>query len=273
MSEHEAAQQELLRQRYLRQLGLIPWIARQPLPQAAALPLLPLPPRRSAAPHSLPHDLGVMADGAATQAPVEQSAAKQAPVTGGFAARALATPPAPRTEQQLSTDRAAQPLPEIEQRAVADAEAAAPSLIYTLQAYAGERVHLWVEQQRADAPALSRDEGQLLQALLRALAVPAGAAPRRLTCAPTAGQPPSVEDARHMLITFARGLLGREQGAKVLLCVSQATATALFQAPRYQPQTLAGVHFLPVSALAEMLADPLNHKRATWQAMLAHDFR
>lgn len=299
--EQQAAQQERLRQRYLRQLGLTPWVARQPL-HAATLTALPLPVRPSSPHPAEAHTPAQMsadqagrsaAPSATAHSPQSETNSQKttAPAGESFAARALGldaqantaqTSAARRNDDQLSTTQPATDDPAAPKHAgsqdgdshtVTGQQSASESLIFTLQTYAGERIHVWVEQQRADAPSLSREEDQLLHALLRALGEANASAPRRMTCAPTAGQVQGADDARQMLTTFARGLLGREQGARVLLCISDATATALFQAPRFQPQTLAGVHFLPVSALTEMLADPVNEKRATWQAMLAHDFR
>ncbi|MFN3713974.1 MAG: hypothetical protein ACK4SX_09970 [Alcanivoracaceae bacterium] len=231
---------ELLRQRYLRQMGFTPWVAAEPLPGAAPSVLLEWP----------------------------ETGAARAPVP----ATIEAADPAPVSMPSLTPES----LPASAATAAAAEPAGGlpvtPSLAFTLQAHATGTLQVWTEQQRVDAPSLGRDELQLLTALMKlfnGVPQPEG---KRLVCGSTAGQPMTAEVARSMFSVFLRSLLGRDTEVRVLLCVSDDTARALFDAPRYQPVMVGKVQCLPVSSLAEMLADPAQHKRLSWQAMLAHGF-
>jgi hypothetical protein len=148
----------------------------------------------------------------------------------------------------------------------------APSLNFTLQAHRGSDVHLWVEQQQADAPGLNREEQQQLAALLKLFGGTVQSDPKRLVCSATAGKPMTADIARPMFELFLRRLLGRDTTAKLLLCASDSTVQALFGSDRYQPLLRDQITILPVSTLTEMLSDPAGHKRSSWQAMRDHGF-
>jgi hypothetical protein len=148
----------------------------------------------------------------------------------------------------------------------------APSLNFTLQAHRGSEIHLWVEQQQADAPGLNREEQQQLAALLKLFGGTVQSDPKRLVCSATAGKPMTADIARPMFELFLRRLLGRDTTAKLLLCASDSTVQALFGSDRYQPLLRDQITILPVSTLTEMLSDPAGHKRSSWQAMRDHGF-
>jgi hypothetical protein len=228
---------ELLRQRYLKQMGFTPWVAVTPLPGAAPSVQLDWPDSAPIPAPPLPVREEPSAAMPALVTPVSGVTSKPAPVP---------LPVVPSTEQ--------------------------PSLTFTLQAHSAGALQVWTEQQRADAPSLGREELQLLSALMKLFNGTVQPEGKRLVCASTAGQPMTDEIARSMFTVFLRGLLGRDTEARVLLCVREDTTRALFQAPRYQPVMVGKVQCLPVSSLAEMLAEPALHKRRSWQAMLAHGF-
>lgn len=231
---------ERLRQRYLRQMGFTPWVATVALPGAAPSPLLTL------------------VDDAPALEGDHDSAAN---VTAESVRSLLETAAPPAVAMPVAPEPPTRPLaPEV------------PSLRFTLQAHAGAQVHVWVEQGDADAPGLSREELQLLANLLKLFGGQPQAEPRRLVCGPTAGQPMTAAIARPTFDLFQRRLLGRGVSARLLLCASAATVEALFAAPRYQPLVNDQVTILPISTLAEMLADPAGHKATSWQAMKTHGF-
>jgi hypothetical protein len=234
---------ELQRQRYLKQMGFTPWVAVTSLPGAAPslVPEWPLEqqaPMERVAPDTLPELPG------------------QAPVSLG-----------PVSETRQATQ------PVVVKADTAPRETAdAPSIVFTLQAHRGAQIHVWVEQLDAQAPSLSRDELQLFSSLMAVLGGKPQADARRLVCAPSPGRPISAELARPMFQAFARGVLGKEDDVRLLLCAGENTVKALFNTERFQPVMLGVVRCLPISSLAEMLASPEEHKRQSWQAMLAHGF-
>ena len=225
---------ERLRQRYLKQMGFTPWVATTPLPGAAPSPVL---------------DVVAPAMDDDTGAEPETVAALREP---------LAAPSPP-----VSPAPIAAPVTPVE-------EPAGPALRFTLQAHRGTEVHVWVEQQDPEAPGLTREEQQLLGNLLRLFGGMPQADARRLICAPTAGQPMTAELARPTFDLFQRRLLGRGTEARLLLCARATTVEALFGVARYEPVLSDRVTVLPVSSLAEMLADPAGHKAPSWQAMKRH---
>ena len=228
---------ERLRQRYLKQMGFTPWVAVTALPGAAP-----------SAQYHVDIDDGDADDGA------DQAVAV-----------AVEVPVAPDLSALLAdAGKVAEP--------AATAEQHAPSLTFTLQAHRGSEVHLWVEQQQADAPGLTREEQQQLAALLKLFGGSVQSDPKRLVCSATAGKPMTADIARPMFDLFLRRLLGRDTTAKLLLCASDSTVRALFGSDRYQPLLRDQITILPVSTLSEMLADPAGHKRTSWQAMRDHGF-
>jgi hypothetical protein len=232
---------ELQRQRYLKQMGFTPWVATEPLPGAAPSVLLDWPETAATA----------------TAAPLPA---------------AIQADPAPLAISMLTSEPGGADSDKPVAAESAHSAPAIPSLAFTLQAHATGTLQVWTEQRRADAPSLGRDELQLLSALMKlfnGVPQPEG---KRLVCGSTAGQPMTPEVARSMFSVFLRSLLGRDTEARVLLCVSEDTARALFDAPRFQPVMVGKVQCLPVSSLAEMLSDPAQYKSLSWQAMLTHGF-
>ena len=70
-----------------------------------------------------------------------------------------------------------------------------------------------------------------------------------------------------MLAGFVLGM-GQQGCRRVLLCLGESGCRFLCDIqPRFTAFTLAGAPALVVSSLAEMLAEPLEHKRKSWQAM------
>ena len=61
-------------------------------------------------------------------------------------------------------------------------------------------------------------------------------------------------------------------GQRVLMCLDDNLAGALFEQPRYQPFQLGDLPALVVSSLEEMLAEPVRHKRDSWRAMVTEGF-
>lgn len=260
---------EQLRQRYLRQMGLTPWVAIEPLPGAAPSPLLEI---EVAQPVAVLESSGQEKAAQESSAPAQNMPAQNTATVPQAVADMLQKKPEKRTatSNQLADSKAAS-RSEAESTS-ATATDTAPSLMFTLQAHRGETIHLWAEQQQPDAPGLNREEQQQLAALLKLFKGTAQHEPKRFFCAPTAGRPMTAEIARPMFDLFLRSLLGREAEVKMLLCVSEDTAQALFDAPRYQPVVRGKYTFLPVSSLTEMLSDPAAHKATSWKAMQDHGF-
>jgi len=125
-------------------------------------------------------------------------------------------------------------------------------------------------QEDSQAPGLGRFEAPLMANLL-ALFQARPQRPRRFFC-PLTDQPMPAAEASQALSAFIAGLCEQAGGERVLLCLPDSLCDALFQQPRYQPFQLGGRPALVVSSLAEMLAEPAEHKKASWQAMQANGF-
>ena len=249
--------EERLRQRYLKQMGFTPWVAAVPLPGAAPSPVLDIQTQRD----------DLLTDDANADVVAAPEAASPQEVMPSEVAALLkqssdnTAPPARPPSSVVAPAASATPR-----------EQAAPSLMFTLQAHLGANVHLWAEQQQADAPGLNREELQELAALLKLFAGTVSSEPKRFFCAPTAGTPMTAELVRPMFAAFLGSLLGRQAELKLLLCAREETVQALFGSPRYQPVVHANVTILPVSSLTEMLSDPAAHKVPSWKAMQTHGF-
>lgn len=263
---------EAQRQSYLKAMGLTPWVARVPLPGAAPSQALDWPEEEqnsAAAPAGPAVDVSVttVAQG---EAPLQHSASvshsapaagKQAPT--GFAADALAKassskPAAPLKEEQVTTAAPSPPKEKI------------TGLRFTLEAHLGGTTWLLCAQEDSQAPGLGRFEAPLMASLL-ALFQGRPQRPRRFFC-PLTEQPMPADEAAQALSAFVAGLSEQSGGERVLLCLPEAVAEALFKQPRYQPFELGQLPALVISSLAEMLADPAQHKKASWQAMQAHGY-
>lgn len=228
---------ELQRQAYIRAMGFTPWVAGVALPGAAPTPTL---------------------------APVEPPVAA-VPETP---AAALRQDPAPSTERPPLPTVAATPAtpPAAAREPARPAGSAGPR--FTLQAFATPNVWLVLEQEQADAPGFGREAQQLINSLLRIWQVGPGQ-PRRFLC-PPGGQPLPADQAAQALGAFLNGL-ARGGAQRVLLCVSEETA-ALIMPERFRVQRGERGEWLAVSSLTEMLTQPAEHKRRTWQAMVGAGF-
>ncbi|PKM23066.1 MAG: hypothetical protein CVV10_01115 [Gammaproteobacteria bacterium HGW-Gammaproteobacteria-14] len=260
---------ELQRQRYLKQMGFTPWVAATPLPGAAPSPLLEWPARSqpSATAAQNPPATQEVQPVVAKPAESAESIGEAPPID---IAALLNSPATASVSESVSTD--GKPALKAEKAPGRTEEGLNTGLMFTLQAHVAGDLHVWVEQQQADAPSLSRDELFLLNRLLGVLGGTPQADPRRLVCVPGAGQSMTPELARPMFQAFARGVLGKDSQTRLLLCAREATIQALFDGPHYQLWQQGNLTCLPVSALAEMLGDPLQHKRNSWNAMLRHGF-
>ncbi|MCK5873164.1 MAG: hypothetical protein KAG82_00595 [Alcanivoracaceae bacterium] len=238
---------ERLRQRYLKLMGFTPWVAVTALPGAAPSPL---------------RDAGVVDDELDEVTNVTASPDLSALLADTSAGQVAVPAMEKKADNQPAVTTS------VDRTVVESTQ----SLTFTLQAHRGSDVHLWVEQQQADAPGLTREEQQQLAALLKLFDGSVQSDPKRLVCGATAGKPMTAEIARPMFDLFLRRLLGRNTSAKLLLCASEATVQALFGSERYQPVMREQITILPVSTLTEMLADPAGHKRTSWQAMVTHGF-
>ncbi|WP_111657228.1 hypothetical protein [Isoalcanivorax indicus] len=251
---------EQQRQAWLKAMGLTPWVARAPLPGAAAPVWLgqpapapaqgraqarnPLPPERQASP------------GAGAGESPSAAGAGAGPEAGGAVLRQA-------SEALTAPARASAPRPEPAPQAPRAAVARGPR--FTLQAYATPNVWVVVEQEDADAPELGRAAQGLLANLLRVWQVGPGQ-PRRFLCPPD-GQHITPDDAGLALGAFLQGLTRSGSARRVLLCASEDTARLILP-QRFIMGEGDQAGWLAISSLAEMLDDPGTHKRRSWHAMV-----
>ncbi len=227
---------ELQRQAYIRAMGFAPWVACAPLPGAAPTPVL---------------------------APAEPPAPPVA-----------AVPEMPRQDPAPAAERPPLPTVSASPATIPPASPAEPARQatagprFTLQAFATPNVWLVLEQEQADAPGFGREAQQLVNNLLRIWQVGPGQ-PRRFLC-PPGGQPLPADQAAQALGAFLNGLT-RGGTPRVLLCAREDTA-ALVLPERFRVQRHAQGEWLAVSSLTEMLTQPAEHKRRTWQAMVGAGF-
>lgn len=245
---------ELHRQAYLRAMGFTPWVAGAALPGAAPSPRLaaPAPPEpaemaasamramsAAASPENAPVPAGAAADAGRLSLPSLEKA-----LEGGQAPAPQAPAPRPPTASVAQGPR------------------------FTLQAFATPNVWVVLEQEQADAPGFGREAQQLAANLLRVWHVGPGQ-PRRFLCPPD-GRPMAADQAALALGAFLGGL-GRSGTQRILLCASEATAALILPA-RFRAVPQGHGLWLAVSSLAEMLAEPAEHKRRTWRAMVEAGF-
>ncbi|MBQ23309.1 hypothetical protein [Alcanivorax sp.] len=264
---------EAQRQSYLKAMGLTPWVARVALPGAAPSPALDWPEEEQA---NAPASAGPVVDVAMPSrepesAPVDAplAAAESSPAHAGTehapeasAADALAKAPSARSVTPAQEQAKGE--------APAPAKAKVKGLTFTLEAHLGGTTWLLCAQEDSQAPGLGRFEAPLMANLL-ALFQGRPQRPRRFFC-PLTEQPMPADEAAQALSAFVAGLSEQSGGERVLLCLPETVAQALFEQPRYQPFELGRLPALVISSLAEMLADPVQHKKASWQAMQAHGY-
>lgn len=223
---------ESRRQACIQALGLTPWVARAPLPGAAASPRL-----EPEAPPAMPAEREAVGPPESAPEPVAPAAPADT-ATGSNAPAARAT------------------------------ESRGPR--FTLHALATPSLLLMVEQADPEAPEPGRDEQALLASLLRYFQA-AGARPRTFAW-PLPGADNEVDQARASLEAFIGRLGSDHGLGRVLWLVDETRVWTLLGQPRYRGFQWLGLEGLAVSSLAEMLSDPGGHKRASWQAMVRHGF-
>lgn len=234
---------ELRRQAWLKQMGFTPWVALRPLPHAAVAPRLAWP------------EPVAVADGepavAAAVVPSPASSATRAGVPRREADRAVPS--------SGVTDAAPAPTP---------AAGDEPGLRCTFQACQAGAIWVVAAQGEADLPDFTPPEQQLFRALVQALRARPGRVRRfEWPLAPAAG------DAAEAPLWFQGCLeMIAGPGGRVLLCAPEALVTTLLGVDRYREQAVAGARLLAVSSLTEMLQDPVEHKRRSWQAMVRAGF-
>lgn len=244
---------ELQRQSMLREMGFATWVAQRPLPAAIASPVLgEKPQKQKPAPAAAPK---ATAQAAAAPAPTQDNTAsldvlaqvKQS-LAGADTSKATAKQsPAPTAETKP--------------------EDLGTPYQFTLQALPMPFGILLVEQKDHTAPGFDRNEQALLKNFL-ALWGSDMSRQKRFTC-PISHEAMYEEDARGALSAFVRALVRRcaPESNKVLLLASETTSQLLVK-ERYE----LAQNTLAVSSLAEMLEDPKQHKKTSWQAIMSHAY-
>ena len=251
---------EASRQSYLKALGLTPWVARAPLPGAAPSPWLDWDEEQDA-------PVAVPSAAAATEALSDNVVEPSETETSALA------PDLKSTLDQQPRDTVERREPEA-QPVAQNPSMATPQkgkgLTFTLEAHQGAGTWLLCAQEDPQAPGLGRFEAPLMASLL-ALYQGRPGRPRRFFC-PLTDQPMQADEATQALSAFIAGLCDQSGGERVLLALPESLSQALFAQPRYQPFEIAGHRALVISALSEMLSDPVSHKKASWHAMQEHGF-
>jgi hypothetical protein len=204
----------------------------------------------------------------------------RSPLPGAPASPRLEPAPEPQPQAASAPEqRAAAPEP-VEEAAPAPDPAPEPGagpatgsetgLRFTLYALATPALLLVMEQSDPAAPEPGRDEQALLASLLRYFN--AREAQPRTFAWPLPGADPQAEQARASLEAFTGRLCSDARLPRVLWLLDSALAQTLLGQARFQSFGWRDLDCLAVSSLAEMLADPVGHKRATWQAMVRHGF-
>lgn len=260
---------EVQRQAWLNAFGLTPWVATQSLPGAAASTLLDWPERDGEALRSHGH--------VATQDPTHAAGVASIPHASPAADARRDVPrsnvPHNNAQREHAADNVASAnFVAADSAAAKDAPPTQPARAratsqatpITLQAHQIGNSWLVVEQEDPGAPDLGRDAVQLLNNILTVL--PGERRGTRKFIWPLPGVAGDDSALSRTFVSFARGL-----GGRLLLCVSEDTLKKLLPTPRYTLFS-EGVDILPVSALQEMLREPVPHKRDTWQAMVEYRF-
>lgn len=240
MWQEDPIQAELQRQALLAELDLVAWVAQTPLLGAISSPVLGEKP--SAAPTQ-----------AATASAAPAPAA--APVSGEDALAAV--------RQGLGTATKA---PEEPEATVAPTPKGEP-YVFTLQAYFMPFGILLAQQQDPNAPGFNRDELQLLKNFA-GLWGGLGPAARTFKC-PVGPMVMHHAEAKDFLQGVVAALAEQCQAPNnKLLMLSDDKVAQLLVPERYHAQEQR----LAISTLAEMLADPLTHKVASWRALFKAAF-
>ncbi|MCQ6262387.1 hypothetical protein MLD55_10650 [Alcanivorax sp. MM125-6] len=281
---------EAQRQSYLRALGLTPWVARTPLPGAAPSETLdwdaetdgqPAPvadavpasvvPRPAPAPSAPVEEPSAPAEepSASVEEPSargkEPSAQGKEPSAGGASSARVEQPSSGQAARTQENARVADA-----RGTFTEGGSRADVLVFTLEVHLAGDTWVVFQQEDPSAPELGRHAGTLAGSLLAVFGA-GRERPRRFYC-PLAGQPTGAGEAAQALRAFVAGLARRQGGERVLMCLDENLAGALFEQPRYQPFQLGDLPALVVSSLEEMLAEPVRHKRDSWRAMVAEGF-
>ncbi|WP_194864754.1 hypothetical protein [Alloalcanivorax profundimaris] len=281
---------EAQRQSYLRALGLTPWVARTPLPGAAPSETLdwdaetdgqPAPvadavpasvvPRPAPAPSAPVEEPSAPAEepSASVEEPSargkEPSAQGKEPSAGGASSARVEQPSSGQAARTQENARVADA-----RGTFTEGGSRADVLVFTLEVHLAGDTWVVFQQEDPSAPELGRHAGTLAGSLLAVFGA-GRERPRRFYC-PLAGQPTGAGEAAQALRAFVAGLARRQGGERVLMCLDENLAGALFEQPRYQPFQLGDLPALVVSSLEEMLAEPVRHKRDSWRAMVTEGF-
>lgn len=268
---------EALRQQYLKAMGLTPWVAQRPLPGAAPSPLLEddafdeAPAAPSLASSLTARVESTSAPAAPTAVVSESPKAESLPPqeAASSAAPVVKEEQAPGLTSVVAATEKADSTPQVATQNAQPENQETP-LTFTLEAHQAGEVWLLCAQEDSQAPGLGRFEAPLMANLLALFQARPGQ-PRRFLC-PLTADPMFASDAHAALDAFVAGLCEQSGAEKVLLALPETLTRALFDVAPYTPFTLGGKTALAISSLAEMLADPVCHKRASWQAMQAHGF-
>lgn len=281
---------EAQRQSYLRALGLTPWVARTTLPGAAPSETLdwdaetdgqPAPvadavpasvvPRPAPAPSAPVEEPSAPAEepSASVEEPSargkEPSAQGKEPSAGGASSARVEQPSSGQAARTQENARVADA-----RGTFTEGGSRADVLVFTLEVHLAGDTWVVFQQEDPSAPELGRHAGTLAGSLLAVFGA-GRERPRRFYC-PLAGQPTGAGEAAQALRAFVAGLARRQGGERVLMCLDENLAGALFEQPRYQPFQLGDLPALVVSSLEEMLAEPVRHKRDSWRAMMTEGF-
>lgn len=240
---------ELQRQSYIKALGLTPWVAREPLSGAAPTPWADWPEVAAVEP-----DVKPTATDVATNLHSDQNRAEGADASVGQGVVSAA----------VSAEAAKAHQDSVTASANVTARSAPPSMRVTLQAHQVGSMWLLVEQEDAQAPGLGREAQQLMNNMLAVF--PGERRGTRRFIWPISDIAMDDDALKQTFHSFTCAL-----GGRILLCAGQVSVEKMLGQPRYKPVGDKPI-ILPVSSLAEMLENPAEHKRLTWQAMLAADF-
>lgn len=250
---------ELQRQSYLKTLGLTPWVARVPLPGAAPTPWAEWPEADSG--ETSTTGFADVATALPASGVTDSAFPESVALQVGDSATSQTT--AETNSVIKPSMAAAQSSGERDQTSSAVRSVPAEMRL-TLQAHQVGSMWLLAEQEDAQAPDLGREAQQLMNNMLAIF--PGERRGTRRFIWPISDIAMDDDALKKTFQSFTRAL-----GGRILLCAKQASVEKMLGQPRYQPCGDKPV-ILPVSALSEMLENPAEHKRLTWQAMLAVDF-
>lgn len=250
-------EQELQRQKMLRELGFAAWVVQKPLPGAMASPVLGVKP--GAAAQQTPAAATVPAAEAASAPSGENPQTLLAQVRAGLGGK------------RPSQNPSAKPSPPAAGSTVQNTLAPRTPMRFTLQVLPMSFGYVMVQQKDPSAPGFSRDEQHLLQGFTALWGGYQGLA-RTFAC-PLGRQPMYAEDAKEALGGYLSALSEATQAPNHnVLVLAEAEVAELMVGQRYVATPLGAGQLLVVSSLAEMLAAPATHKKNSWNAILTAQF-